>query len=77
MTKPQRPQIGAAMICQDAKGESYRTRVVNAIGLFILLEDGQRLHIHDDRVGPRHWHVDGSAYSLIEAAPIPEDEAAA
>lgn len=58
------PEIGESVFVARYGQPSERTRVVNRIGLYLLLENGLKIHSSDDRVGPRAWHIDGAAISM-------------
>lgn len=51
------PQIGESVFVRSYGRPNERTRVVNRIGQYALLENGLRFHVADDRVGPRAWHL--------------------
>jgi hypothetical protein len=51
------PQIGECVFVRSYGQPNERTRVVNRIGQYVLLENGLRFHVNDDRVGPQAWHL--------------------
>lgn len=56
MTKPT-PKIGESVFVRTFDHPNERTRVVNRIGQYVLLENGLKFHVNDDRVGLRAWHL--------------------
>lgn len=50
------PDIGIAVTVATQGLPAQRTRVINRVGNYIVLENGIRFHVLDDWVGPGKWH---------------------
>jgi hypothetical protein len=55
------PPVGESLTIIEPNQPPRRVRVVNILGKYVMLENGTRFHVADDKVGPRAWHVEGMA----------------
>lgn len=64
--KDRRPVIGSSLnVIYASDGfNSEKTRVVNHLGQYVILENGLRFHVLDDATGEKNWTLHDQSINI-------------
>jgi hypothetical protein len=59
-----KPMIGSALTVTDLSDFSAPQRIINIVGQWIYVENGERFHFCDHRIGQAAWQTTTHTYEL-------------
>jgi hypothetical protein len=70
MINDRRPPIGCLINLIHVKDgfSSEKTRVVNHLGNYVILENGLRFHVIDDAIGENNWNLHNESINITALA---------
>lgn len=63
-------EIGESALCSSLGEKAQKVRVINRIGNYVILENGVKFHVLDDRKGEGIWYLPSHQMTISDPSQI-------